>query len=606
MSAPEHRSVDAAPAERAEPATASSHPAASQAEASHPAPAVSEESAPSSSHGPILRPKSAYMGRSPDGQGQSSAEAGPADSQGKSRNKASPADSQKKTKKKEQALPTLPDFAWRDGLRCIVCNVNCPTMEHLQAHVMKSEHVDNMLNLRRTWTPPTKAMPTTPTIMAPPVLPPGDTKEEASSATEPATEALAEAMAASRSKASATVAAAEEPPPPAPEKLEAATAAKPEAAKEAEPETAKAEKVEAEGTQAATAAKPGGATAEPDTVAAAASKRGAAEAAKPATAMAAWLDETSATKPEDSAVKFDLSTADKAGKTEAGEDRPAPLSVRPLPPRPPPPRKREHSNVSAVSLAPVPKAGGAAPASAPSAPPISAKVSAVSQSCAAAGVKREASDAGEVDGQGGRRTSPKTPAAKDALRAKREELLNELVEVDTELGIEDFLARNNLDDVSSLTKDGHSMLHCMAEEVRLRSISKELALHIVEMAPKQLLDAKTVGGRPSGATALHMLAGQGRDSSAMRCALVKALVSQRADTELRDERGATAVLRAAGCQSLDVLKTLVSSGADPHAAHGSTKRNAADMANAEAGQGLCATQSMSLFYSVYSCSTALL
>lgn len=168
-------------------------------------------------------------------------------------------------------------------------------------------------------------------------------------------------------------------------------------------------------------------------------------------------------------------------------------------------------------------------------------------------------------------------------RMQRRELVDRLRQLDEEHGVAVFLDHHQLSSISDLNCEGHSALHLMAEEVRLGVCGLPLALQILEAAPTSIINAKTRSGRPSDATCLHMLAGSGRDHGPAKAQIVQKLVQKRADLEIRDARGSTAFLRAAGCQSLEVLQTLAESRADIHATQ-STGRNAYDVANTEAAR----------------------
>ena len=127
-------------------------------------------------------------------------------------------------------------------------------------------------------------------------------------------------------------------------------------------------------------------------------------------------------------------------------------------------------------------------------------------------LKREApGDApSSADSQGARRTSPRTPQAKEQLRARRQALLDELTAVDEELGVEEFASSQGLT-LSSLTDEGHSLVHVAAEQLRLNQVTPAFFSQVVRAVPADMVDLLTVSGRPAGATALHMLAGSGRD-----------------------------------------------------------------------------------------------
>ena len=200
------------------------------------------------------------------------------------------------------------------------------------------------------------------------------------------------------------------------------------------------------------------------------------------------------------------------------------------------------------------------------------------------GLKREApGDApSSADSQGARRTSPRTPQAKEQLRARRQALLDELTAVDEELGVEEFASSHGLT-LSSLTDEGHSLMHVAAEQLRLNQVTPAFFSQVVRAVPADMVDLLTVSGRPAGATALHMLAGSGRDHDLEKSQAIQVLLDARANLEKRDARGSTAFLRAAGVQSIRMLQTLAAARADVHARHSGTRRTAMDMANGEAG-----------------------
>ena len=166
-----------------------------------------------------------------------------------------------------------------------------------------------------------------------------------------------------------------------------------------------------------------------------------------------------------------------------------------------------------------PRAAGAPPAASTEQPPPPKQAAVKKEEPASSAaselqssLKREApGDApSSADSQGARRTSPRTPQAKEQLRARRQALLDELTAVDEELGVEEFASSQGLT-LSSLTDEGHSLVHVAAEQLRLNQVTPAFFSQVVRAVPADMVDLLTVSGRPAGATALHMLAGSGRD-----------------------------------------------------------------------------------------------
>ena len=162
---------------------------------------------------------------------------------------------------------------------------------------------------------------------------------------------------------------------------------------------------------------------------------------------------------------------------------------------------------------------------------------------------------------------------------RRQELLAALREVDRELDVEDFVERSGLAAIDKLSQDGHSVYHCLAEAIRTEELSADFCFRVVDAAPDVLLNKLSTGGQPSGSAPLHMLCGSGRDHAETRCQVLRRLVARQADLEVRDSRGSTPLLRAAGVQAVEVVETLLELRADPRAQHSSTRRNAADLGN---------------------------
>ena len=166
-------------------------------------------------------------------------------------------------------------------------------------------------------------------------------------------------------------------------------------------------------------------------------------------------------------------------------------------------------------------------------------------------------------------------------RSQRSELLQQLRDLDATLAFENYLEQHGLSDPAASNSDGHNVLHLLAEDVRLGHVSEGLALRVAEEAPASALTELTRAGRSAGATALHMLCGAGRDSEALRCRLIEVLVRRGCDLEARDARGSTCFLRAAGVQSVGVLRLLTELRADVHATHRATGRNAYDIGQSD-------------------------
>jgi hypothetical protein len=256
-----------------------------------------------------------------------------------------------------------------------------------------------------------------------------------------------------------------------------------------------------------------------------------------------------------------------------------PLQTARQPPAPPPARRAKTE----------PKASQAEAEAETETPAVSQSVQSEAAAAAAAppavsqSVKREAeSSAGPAAVS--QRTGLAQPKASKEDEALREQLRRQLAEVENRLGADEFLRRHGLQTAADTNGEGHTALHLLMEEVRRGEASEGLALSVLNAVPTGLLDAVTTGGRPSGATALHMVCGQGRDSSQLRCRLVRELAERRAELELRDSRGATALLRAVGCQSPDVVAVLLEARANGLATHRATGRNAYDLAHTEARQ----------------------
>ena len=178
--------------------------------------------------------------------------------------------------------------------------------------------------------------------------------------------------------------------------------------------------------------------------------------------------------------------------------------------------------------------------------------------------------------------SSKAQRPKPSLE-RRQALLAELRAVDEELSVDDFIIHGcGLANASALTKDGHTIFHRLMEAIRTEELSADFAGRVLDAGPDVFLNKLSSGGQPSGVAPLHMLCGSGRDHAATRCDVLRKLASRMADLEVRDARGATPLLRAAGVQAVEVVKTLLELRADPAATHASTRRNAADVGNWQA------------------------
>ena len=154
--------------------------------------------------------------------------------------------------------------------------------------------------------------------------------------------------------------------------------------------------------------------------------------------------------------------------------------------------------------------------------------------------------------------------------------------MDEELGVEEYAAAHGVS-LTGVNSEGHSVLHLAAEELRLEQITASFFGAVTRAVPSEMVNWLTTSGRPSGSSALHMVAGSGRHRDDDKAEAIQHLVEARANVEQRDARGSTPFLRAAGVQSVRMLQTLAAVRADVHARHSGTQRTAMDMANAEAG-----------------------
>ncbi|CAE7198626.1 unnamed protein product [Symbiodinium sp. CCMP2592] len=85
-------------------------------------------------------------------------------------------------------------------------------------------------------------------------------------------------------------------------------------------------------------------------------------------------------------------------------------------------------------------------------------------------------------------------------------LLDELSAVGKELGVEEYATVHGVS-LTGVSSEVHSVLHLAAEELRLGQIAASFFGVVTRAVPAELVDRLTTGGRPTGSSALHMVAG---------------------------------------------------------------------------------------------------
>ena len=163
----------------------------------------------------------------------------------------------------------------------------------------------------------------------------------------------------------------------------------------------------------------------------------------------------------------------------------------------------------------------------------------------------------------------------------------------------DFADQLGFSGLDQLNEVGHNMLHIAIEQLRRQNLDPpEIAVAVAASLPDHLIEGSlvqcvcmpqkttkqapkldpraTVGGRPVGYTAMHMVC-NGVDSVATRQGVLEVLLQRRASLESRTLDGATALIKASAVGAINLVRVLLAARADVEAEN-ARRQTAVDVA----------------------------
>ena len=117
---------------------------------------------------------------------------------------------------------------------------------------------------------------------------------------------------------------------------------------------------------------------------------------------------------------------------------------------------------------------------------------------------------------------------------------------------------------STLDSEGWTALHHACDSSSWSSRALKAALDLAQETPILEMNSGTIGKQPRGYTCLHF-ACDGSDKEFNRKELVNSLLNKKAELEVKDAKGNTPLLTAAGTGVSDLVKLLISRRADVNA-----------------------------------------
>ena len=136
--------------------------------------------------------------------------------------------------------------------------------------------------------------------------------------------------------------------------------------------------------------------------------------------------------------------------------------------------------------------------------------------------------------------------------------------------------------VLEVDSNGWTLIHHAAAESQHRRGMLEVVRGLLAAMPIDVVDQKTNGGTPSGWSALSLVS-NARDAANERAEIARLLVERRADLEVRNPHGATALMAACACGNWSCVRVLLDARADHFATNG-RGRNALDVTPEEQWQ----------------------
>ena len=124
------------------------------------------------------------------------------------------------------------------------------------------------------------------------------------------------------------------------------------------------------------------------------------------------------------------------------------------------------------------------------------------------------------------------------------------------------MAKGGFTEVTDRDNMGWSPLHHACDASSWSWRAQKSAMGLIEMTPPWIINARTTGSWPSGATCLH-LAAEGSDKLAERSFVVRKLLEWGAEVDKKNAKGNTALLLASATGVTDIMTALLHHGADP-------------------------------------------
>ena len=129
--------------------------------------------------------------------------------------------------------------------------------------------------------------------------------------------------------------------------------------------------------------------------------------------------------------------------------------------------------------------------------------------------------------------------------------------------------------VLEVDSNGWTLLHHAAAESQHRRGMLEVGRGLLAAIPIDVVDQKTYGGTPCGWSALSLVS-NARDAANEIAEIARPLVERRADLEVRNPHGATALMAACACGNWSCVRVLLDARAD-HFATNVRGHNALDV-----------------------------